>query len=204
MTPVLHLEPFPHILIHDMYDEVEMSKIWKEFDLFTVANNFLDPEKSDSAVNVDGKLMKNNLCIKVDQYYRDRLSSPLLTVNRKLWSPEIVDLSNKHWALNPHYRCNEDTTLVSYYENSHYYEPHFDCFNVTALTHFYKDPKCFSGGDLYFPEFDNYTLTTFNNRCIMFPSSIRHGVTEVEMNESNLGLGLGRWTVSQFMRFIGN
>jgi Rps23 Pro-64 3,4-dihydroxylase Tpa1-like proline 4-hydroxylase len=196
--------PFPHVIIHEMYNEEELDKIWTELEMYRKVNNFLDAERSDTAHDPETNLaLKSNLCIKLDTHYFDRNSSMILQINRKLWHPEITEQTMKHWGLKAHKRANSDNTLLSYYEQSHYYKPHFDSFNVTALTHFFKEPLSFSGGNLQFPEF-NYCLTTENNRCIIFPSPIEHAVDEVNVEEDKIEQGYGRWTMSQFMRFVGS
>ena len=39
-----------------------------------------------------------------------------------------------------------DTSIISYYEDNDYYEPHHDKFMWTSLTWFYREPKKFTGG----------------------------------------------------------
>lgn len=199
-------DPFPHIIIHNMYDNYELQLIQVELDYYVSANNFALPEESGSARENDGMggILKNNLCVPMNYLWRDPHWSNILRLNRKLWDPIIVEQSKKHWAMDALHSVNYDSTLLSYYEKSHYYKPHKDSFNLTALTHFFRTPKMFSGGDLFFPQYPDYTLTSETNRCIIFPSLVQHGVTEVNVEQDKIGYGFGRWTMSQFLRFTEN
>ena len=42
-------------------------------------------------------------------------------------------------------------------------------------------------------------ITVENNKMILFPSSFTHGVTEVTMENSDVGKGYGRYCLSQFL-----
>lgn len=194
---IIHLnDPFPHILISETYEENELRLIWKELEFLT--DKLTDPISTGSALDQNFKPLKKNLGIWLDDIFNKRETSNILTVNRKIFDnySEIFSKSD-HWFFKNLY-TNSDTTLMSYYEDSDYYKPHFDRAFVSALTWFYKVPKKFRGGDLFFPDF-NYSVEIQNNSTIIFPSSIRHFVSEVKMNSEDLNKMNGRFCMSQFM-----
>jgi hypothetical protein len=194
---ITHLnDPFPHILISDMYEENELNLIWKELNFFI--DKLSDPITSGSAVDEGNRPLKSGLGIWLDGIFTSRETSNILSLNRKIFSnySEIFSKSD-HWFFK-NIRFNCDTTLISYYENGDYYKPHFDTAYVSALTWFYNQPKKFEGGDLYFTDFD-YKIQVENNLALIFPSNIRHSVSEVKMKFNDLNKNNGRVCMSQFM-----
>jgi len=105
------------------------------------------------------------------------------------------------WELRAYATCDFDNTVLSYYENSHYYHPHSDQSMITALTHFFREPKKFEGGNLYFEDFDNHKYECINNRTIMFNGHVNHAVDALTMTEENMNKGLGRWVMAQFLGY---
>lgn len=194
---IKHLnDPFPHILISDVYEENEITLIWKELNFFI--GKLYDPIATGSAMDQNNQLLKRNLGIWLDTIFTSRETSNILSINRKIFNnySEIFAKSD-HWFFK-NIALNCDTTLISYYENGDYYKPHFDTAYVTALTWFYNQPKKFEGGDLFFPDY-NYKIEIENNFTIIFPSTIKHSVSEVKMKFEDLNRNNGRVCMSQFM-----
>ena len=182
--------PFPHVIIHDFYTEEELCDIWKEIDFLSCPNKLHSPEETASALDKNGRVMKNNLGVHLDTVYFERKTSSILSHNRKTFNHKLLnEIAEFDFSFNNMIVCNTDTTLLSYYENGGYYKPHRDMATYTSLCWFYKEPKTFVGGDLYFPDYD-YTLEIENNMQIYFMSSVMHGVTKVK--------GHGRYTLTQF------
>ena len=105
-----------------------------------------------------------------------------MTVNRKVLSKEVLNAFSK---LEPCCKIitktNWDITKVRYYHDGDYYKPHTDAsMQFLAFSYFYKEPKKFTGGELFFPEYD-YELTCDNNSLIMFPGWVEHGVKKVSI-----------------------
>ena len=195
-------EPFPHIIVKDYFTEQELSDIWVELQFLSTNNKLLSPEETGSAWKGDGSggkiLIKNNYGVWLDNIYTNRKISDILTHSRKLFSPKLItEVVNYDWMFKYLKYSTNDTTLLSYYENGGYYAAHHDNCALTAITHLYKEPKCFDGGELSFPDFEyNYGLE--NNRMILFPSILDHEVSEVVMhNDVKFG---GRYTISQFLK----
>ena len=96
------------------------------------------------------------------------------------------------------YRVYYDVTKIRYYHDKEYYKPHIDTyFQYLAFSYFYKEPKKFSGGELYFPQYD-YDYSCENNSMIIFPGWVAHGVTEVSIDKSDYYEGYGRYCISSF------
>ena len=70
---------------------------------------------------------------------------------------------------------------------------------VTALSWHFREPRHFEGGNLVFSDLDD-TILVENNMLIVFPSCLRHGVTQVKMKDgAEPWKGLGRYCLSSFM-----
>ena len=65
-----------------------------------------------------------------------------------------------------------------------------------------KKPKKFTGGELFFPEYD-YELTCDDNSLIMFPGWVEHGVKKVSIKDSDYHEGNGRYCISSFINNVG-
>lgn len=191
---------FPLIVIDDYYSEEELNLIWEELN-FLCRKDVLylgsDP-KSGGASNEFGNPLKNNYSIFLDDLFSyDRKFSNILTVNRKLfkcWSDIISQ--NTHWFFQ-NFECFVDYTLLSYYENQNHYKFHRDNASITCLSWFYKKPKKFEGGDLFFENESKIEL--LNNRTVLFPSMMLHSVDHVIMDEKDLNKKLGRFCITQFL-----
>ena len=100
-------------------------------------------------------------------------------------------------------KTNWDITKVRYYHDGDYYKPHTDAsMQFLAFSYFYKKPKKFTGGELFFPEYD-YELTCDDNSLIMFPGWVEHGVKKVSIKDSDYYEGNGRYCISSFINNVG-
>lgn len=199
ITNVKYIEdPFPHAIIDNFFTEEELKSVWKELEFLTDSSKLLDETKTGSAYNADGSLKKVNYGMFLDQIYTDRNLSNILNLSKKVFDVKTMDfLYRKHWVFRYLRESTRDTTLLSYYENNNHYDTHFDYASITILTHLFKEPKQFTGGDLVFQ--DNYQLPLVNNRTILFPSVIDHAVTEIKMDSDNKLNGNGRYCISKFI-----
>lgn len=191
------LDPFPYLKIENMYTDEELDLIHEELVFLNHCNKLESAEKTGSALD-NWKILKNNKGLFLDDVYKKREISNILMINRKLFNKEYLE---SYASLSFGYRsilhCNYDATLISYYGNGDYYNPHFDVSLYTALTWFFKVPKLFEGGDLFFSEYDE-KIDVQHNMTIIFPSFARHYVNEVSMDE-NIPRGYGRFCMSQFL-----
>ena len=196
-------EPFPHLIVEDFYDEKELELIWEELNFYTKPGKFLDVEGFKGVIG-----STNSSALMLDSIYRDysqhnepnfRSISNILTVNRKVFNNTFIEkFSNISDCCSVFGLCNNDTTKVRYYHDGEYYKPHVDApFNFLAFSYFHKEPKKFSGGELFFPKYD-YEYPCDNNSIIYFPGWVKHGVRKVEINESDYYDGWGRYAITTF------
>ena len=198
--------PFPHVIVEDMYTEEELFHIWRELDFLTYSTKMLKPRETGSAFDVETKQdLKQNLGLHLDELYSRRELSSILQINRKALGDLVWDsLIETDFSFKNLETCNSDSTLISYYEEGDYYKPHRDVSSYTALTWFYRQPKQFDGGDMYFPEY-NHTIEIRNNMTVYFLSGVMHQVKPVRMkfqpivDDFGALSGNGRYCMSQFL-----
>ena len=198
--------PFPHVIVEDMYTNEELSHIWKELDFLSYSTKLLSPSQTGGATDPDtNKNLKQNLGLLLDDLYIRREISSILQINRKALDDLVWDsLIETDFSFKNIETCNLDNTLISYYEEGDYYNAHKDMSSYTALTWFYKQPKQFYGGDIYFPEY-NHTIEIQNNMTLYFMSSLTHLVEPVVMNtkcdidDYGAMSGNGRYCMTQFL-----
>ena len=191
----------PFIVLDNFYDEKELQLIWEELEFLNSPEKLLLPEESGSAKTKDGKILKSNRSLFLDSVWNNnRNLSNILTVNRKIFSDDMKVLKESPSWFFQCFRCERDHTMISFYENCDYYQPHRDESSVTILHWFFREPKKFEGGDfiLHYKE-GEYCLNIKNNRSIIFPSFIKHEVTKILMQEEHLNQKLGRYCISQFL-----
>ena len=184
----------------DFYTKDELDLIWE--DLNFLNDKLQDPEKTGTAVDHNDRIMKNNKGLFLDKFYiDDRSKSNILNINRKVFEPKF---NNILLGYNPIFRhvmkCDLDRTLISYYENSHYYEAHTDGSSLTILTYFFKEPKKFKNGSIKFADF-NIQIEIENNMVIVFPGSYIHKVDKIFMEKKDMGKNLGRYCMAQFLGY---
>ena len=199
---IANKEPFPHLIVEDFYDEKELELIWEELKYYTKPGKFLDAKDyggvagrtNAKALALDSLYLNNEANGQAN--YRN--ISNILTVNRKVFTSGIL---NRYASI--HECCdlvyNADVTKVRYYHDGEYYEPHTDSsFQTLVFSYFYKEPKSFTGGELYFPH-HNYEYPCNNNSMIIFPSWVQHAVNKVKIKESDYYAGLGRYAITSFV-----
>ena len=202
IDPILHDKPeqFPYIVIDNLYDKEELKGIWKEL-------NFLEDKLPDhveqhlgSSATQGNVKLKASKGISLDTFYTERKSSNILKCNRKIFDV-LLKLKEDKLGLTFFFKnlhCNYDQSSVAYYENKDYYKSHWDIAKVTCLTWLHKEPKRYTGGDLIFTDYD-IKIDCISNRCVIFPGSIEHEVTQISMDKKYIGKGNGRWTIVQFL-----
>ena len=198
MKVTLHKEPFHFILVDDTYDKFELALIWKELDFLISADKLHGGDGTGTATDMQGNVLKSNKGIFLEHVYLSRDYSNILTANRKLFMDGILRPKDSWFFSTQKY--DYDSTLISYYEDGDYYRPHQDDVKVTACTWFWKEPKLFTGGNLFFPDYD-IQIEIQNNSTILFPSHVRHAVENVKMDEKDKGKGHGRICMSQFINY---
>tara|TARA_B100000927_G_scaffold70472_1_gene55924 strand:- start:198 stop:830 length:633 start_codon:yes stop_codon:yes gene_type:complete len=190
------LNPFPHIIFHDFYDDRELELIWEELNFYTKPNKLFDVEDYNGVVGYT-----NAKALQLDLVYptKYRTLSNILQVTRKVFDKQVLEpFSNLSDCCSQAKYCNWDATKVRYYHNNDQYKPHTDrLFHFLAFSYFYREPKKFSGGNLIFPKYD-YEFTCDHNSLIMMPSWVEHGVGKVSIDDSDYFDGLGRYAITHF------
>jgi hypothetical protein len=204
MNSIIHQirNPFPFLQIENLYNESELKLIWQELDFLNYPEKLKIPEKTGTAFNEENIPLKSNKGLFLDTIYPEREISNILTLNSKSFDSEIVDaFSELSFGYQSIKQTNDDSTLISYYENADYYKPHEDIAMYTAVTWFFKEPKAFVGGDFYFSDY-NLKIEVQNNMMILFPSFVKHSVDEIILKDKSL-FGYGRYSMTQFA-YIAN
>ena len=189
-------KPFPHLIIENFYNKEELKLVWEEFKFLTKPNKLLEAKDYGGVVT-----HTNSHALILDEVYgkRYRKLSNILTVNRKLFTSDILDLfAEIEDCCSIAKDCNYDVTKVRYYHDGEYYKPHTDrAFHFLAFSYFNKEPKKFSGGELYFPKY-KYKYGCENNSMIIFPGWVEHGVNKVKIEDSDYYDGYGRYSITSF------
>ena len=173
-------EPVTFCIIKNFYSEDELEIIWKELE--NLKPQFGGPEKTGTAHDAIGQPKKNNKGVFLSQ------ENPITILNRKLFAPELIhDLTKLNWFFGYLKHINQDSTLVSYYENSGHYKAHTDESIITAIHYLWREPKTFTGGGLFFGDFE---VPIENNCLLIFPSCTLHEVKPLK--------GYGRYALTQF------
>lgn len=190
--------PFPHAIFRNFYDNHELGLIWEELNFYTRPNKLLDVEEYAGVVG-----FTNARAIILDDVYdNNRSISNILTVNRKIFNEETLEIfSNISDCCSLARDCNWDVTKVRYYHHGEYYKPHIDkAMPFLAFSYFHKQPKRFTGGELVFPKYD-YSFDCDDNSLIIFPGWVEHGVNEVSIQNSDYYDGYGRYAITSFFGF---
>ena len=188
-------KPFPHLIVDNFYDDKELELIWEELKFYTKPGKLLEAKDYGGVVE-----KTNHRALQLDVIYDGyRDLSNILTVNRKLFTSKILDVfAEIHESCWIAPMSDYDITKVRYYHDKEYYEAHTDkSFQFLAFSYFYKEPKKFTGGELFFPK-HNYELTCENNSIIILPGWVKHGVKEVKIEDSNYYDGWGRYSITSF------
>lgn len=201
LTLQKYVEPFPHIIVHNMYSDEELRLIWQELDFLTHPHKLSEPAEYGAASNPDGTFLTTAKALILDFVYTDRKMSNILTVNRKLFNQGYLDIFSE---LDPTLKfmslISQDMTKIRYYQNNERYEPHTDyTYPALALSYFHREPKLFSGGELIFPS-HLHKFDCLHNSMILFPGYVEHQVSKITTNEKPYSGG-SRYCMTQFLSF---
>lgn len=177
----IYTSPVTFCIIRNFYTQDELELLGPELE--KLKPHFGGPEQTGTAHDMLGNVKKNNRGIFLKNDH------PICKLNRKVVRPELIhDLAKENWFFNYIKHCNQDNTLVSYYEDSGHYKSHTDSSIVTAIVYYWKEPKMFHGGDICFGDF---VVPLTNNCLLIFPSCTEHRVTPLT--------GSGRYAITQFI-----
>ena len=188
-------DPFPHLIINNLYTEDELELIWEELKFFTKPGKLLEAKDYGGVVGYTPA----RAVVLDDVFARHRQMSNILTVSRKLFKSSVLDEFGKiHDCCSIAKDCNWDIVKLRYYHNDDYYDPHTDrSMQFLAFSYFYKEPKKFEGGELLFPKYD-YKVPCENNSIVIMPGWVQHAVSKVSIEDSEYFDGWGRYAVTHF------
>ena len=190
-------EPFPHLLLKNFYDAEELNMIWQELKFLTKSGKLLNPMQHSG----ESMYFTNAKSLILDDTYGIRHMSNILKCYRKIFHEYILGLfSEIHDSCLQIQFSNGDCTRIMYYHDGEYHKPHMSdaAMNFLAFFNCYKEPKKFSGGELYFPKYD-YEFSCPNNSMIIMPTWVEHGVREVKIKDSDYYDGNGRYAITTFI-----
>ena len=196
LMATVYESPFPHLIIENFYNDNELELIWQELNFYTQPDKLLSAENFGGVV---GSTESKGLILD-DLYGKNyRSISNILTVNRKLFDPDVMAVfADIHDCCSIAMSSNDDMTKVRYYHDGEGYDPHTDIgYHFLAFSYFYREPKKFSGGELFFPKYD-YEIPCDNNSMIIFPGWVEHGVRNVSISDSEYFEGYGRYAITSF------
>ena len=188
-------EPFPHMIINNLYNEEELELIWEELKFFTKPGKLLEAKDYGGVIGYTPAR-----AVILDEVFNNyRQISNILEVSRKLFSSTILKEFGKiHDCCSIAQNCNWDIVKLRYYHNDDYYDAHTDRpFQFLAFSYFYKEPKKFEGGELLFPKYD-YKVPCDNNSIIIMPGWVEHAVSKVSIEDSEYFDGWGRYAITHF------
>ena len=202
-TQVINDNPtYPFLLVDNWYNKDEEKAVWRELDfLSSIPKDEIDRAETTIVAKdrVTKKPLSNAYRFYIDNLYNRRDMSPIFRAMKKQQTPEFHKLLES--GCMPYARSftstNKDSTLVSYYEDSDHYKPHFDVFEWTCLIWLVREPIRFSGGDFSFPEPD-IDIKLKNNRMIIFPSCYLHSVSPLKFKNKPDEFGYGKYTITHF------
>ncbi len=203
ITGMGYVDPFPHLILENFYNEEELDLIWEELNFYTKPGKLLEAKDFGGVVD-----KTNSKALLLDNIYINRSKdgkpnyrniSNIIGVTRKIFESGVLDrFAEIHDCCSIASIATWDNTKVRYYHNGEYYEPHIDkSIQFLAFSYFYREPKKFEGGELIFPKYD-YEYSCDNNSLIIFPGWVEHGVREVKIEESNYYDGYGRYAITNF------
>ena len=194
----------PYVRIDNTFTEDELPKIWQELDYYCATKELALPGHGTGGAKIaedeGDAYLKNNYGVFLHELWNNKNFSFLLKYGRKFFDGDnVIDITNCNIHMRAFHLSNYDTALLSYYEDSHYYDMHFDMAQYTCVTWLYKEPKAFGGGEFVFND-SGIEIECTNNTTIIFPSYYYHEVKPIVMNQEydEVMHGHGRFTLSQW------
>ncbi len=187
------------VIIDNWYTKSELKQVYKELDFYNEKNKLVTQHGNVATDNKTGKDKADCYRIPLTLYYNPqgyRLSN-ILNLMDKMRQPKFHDyITNVCGIYNGFRNTTKSSSMIAYYEDTQYYEPHTDTVKYSVLIWVYKEPKKFKGGDLILTDLKQ-TIECKNNRLVLFPGMLFHEVTEIKM-KGKYKLGDGRYCIVHF------
>lgn len=187
-------EPFPHIIGTDIWNHEDLDLIWGELNLYK--------SKFNTAEHYGGVVSKTN-ALAISYTKQMCVDSNILSLQLRLMrdiKPHLTELQKFHYSLKSIHIANSCHTKLRYYEDGHEYGTHVDMkFAYLIFSYLNIEPKKYSGGQLFFEDFD-YEFEPINNSCILIPGYIAHGVRKVSIDKEYADTH-SRYCISTFVDY---
>ena len=199
-------EPFPHVIVEDLYEDHELELIWEELNFFTKPGKLMLP-KDYGAATVGNDVKTSALAFPLSGVLTSKSTrwSNILTLEQDVFKrlrPYLKEWKESHYSLYQIPTPTNTYTKLRYYHNDEGYETHADHpFAWITFSYFYKEPKKFTGGELFFEDFDNYEFPCNNNSLIAIPPYVAHGVRTVKIDDDDYYSGNGRYAITTFVDY---
>jgi len=194
-----NLPLFDYYLVDDYFTSEELDLIWTDIDE-AIENNWFEgnsKEHNGTAINTKTKKYLAERYLFWPAKYKNIRETNLAEISFKVFQGHTKKYSETCFAALNSLETRQSHFLVSCYLNGGYYKAHRDNGITTALYWLSRDGFEFEGGDLFFPEINEWVRFK-HNRMVMFPSKALHAVSPVIMDE-NAKLQSGRFCITQFM-----
>jgi hypothetical protein len=195
-------EPFDFLVIKNTFSEDQLFEIWNEIDFINEKALMEDPTMTGSAVDENFQTIKNNTGAWLNKVFENKESSSIhKNCFENFFNEDLINCLESINPLNVIYRSvNNFNTLISYYDDNQEYGMHTDQSAYTINTYLFREPRCFSGGEIVFQNNDfAYEQQIENNMTIIFPSATWHSVNPVKINNRESFLDNGRYCISNFL-----
>lgn len=191
-------DPFPHVISKNFYTEEEVESIKEELKFLTNPKKLFLPGIHHGALGFGG--LTASRALHLERAYNIQELSNILQVTKKSLDEPLVTTIVNVWPSFLRLKFVDlILTKVRYYHNNEEYAAHTDVsHDFLSFSYFHNIPKKFTGGELYFPQF-NYEIDCSNNTFILFPGYIEHGVKRVIIENDDYWEGNGRYCISQFL-----
>jgi len=191
-------------VVDNFYSDFELQIVWKELEYYSsLPNEYKDRAETTVVATSQGKVLGKSYRVYLSELYTEKGLKYSHITNL---SYKLKDHTKEIENVLPNGRQFKDMNmvydLISYYGPDDYYDTHYDLYQFTCLIWLYKEPKKFTGGDLFFPEL-NKNIQLKNNRMIFFPGYLLHKVDKINMSKQDFENGYGRYTVTHFVTHGG-
>jgi hypothetical protein len=182
----LNVDPFPHLILEDLFTSEELFSIGKEIEFLQESNLSLSALTSAKVQHVDGSYedKAKYKVIYLTSVFQSWKNSFIARKIRDLGDQGILFLYSQiePWVDLVQQRGWKENIKINFYENGDKYDEHKDASEFTSLIYLSGEKKLYSGGDLHFPDY-SYSYACEHNSLIFFPGHKKHKVSEVKSLE---------------------